>query len=149
MYDYNKIRSNQLGMPMATARARLIKSILFNMLQRHGEDVCFKCSKKIEKIEELTIEHKQPWLHVSSELFWDLDNIAFSHPAPCNSVDRPVWKFKKDYAEHNKHLRKTGPVGTAWCSGCKEFLPFEKFSKDAREWDHIYYKCKECRARTR
>ena len=44
-----------------------------------NEDICFKCKSKIKIVEELSIEHKLPWEGISIELFWDLDNIAFSH----------------------------------------------------------------------
>jgi hypothetical protein len=50
---------------------------MFDLLQRHGENICFRCGDKIESAAELSIEHKQPWLDVSAELFWDLSNIAF------------------------------------------------------------------------
>ncbi len=50
-----------LGMPHGAAGNRLRKLILFDLLRRHGENVCFKCSEKIETAEELSIEHKQPW----------------------------------------------------------------------------------------
>ena len=31
------------------------------------------------KIEDLSIEHKKPWLDEDPRLFWDMGNIAFSH----------------------------------------------------------------------
>jgi hypothetical protein len=52
-------KSAFLGMPHGTAANRLRKMILFNLLQRHGENVCFKCSKFIETADELSIEHKR------------------------------------------------------------------------------------------
>lgn len=79
----NATKATQLGMPFGTACARLKKMICFQLLQRLGEDTCFKCSGKIEHIAELTVEHKKPWQHVDTALFWDLNNIAWSHLA-CN-----------------------------------------------------------------
>lgn len=76
-------KSNFLGMPHGTAANRLRKLILFDLLKRHNENLCFKCGELIETAEELSIEHKQAWENVSVELFWDLDNIAFSH-LTCN-----------------------------------------------------------------
>ena len=72
-----------LGMPLGTAMGRLRKNVLFYLLQRHNEHICYKCSKPIETADELTIEHKIPWLDGGTELFWDISNIAFSH-AICN-----------------------------------------------------------------
>lgn len=82
----SKKKSEQLGMPFGTASARLRKLILFNLLQRLGEDICFHCNNKIDKVEELSIEHKEAWLNVSPDLFWDLNNISFSHLS-CNSAN--------------------------------------------------------------
>ena len=72
-------KSAFLGMPHGTACNRLRKMVLFNLLQRHGENICFKCSETIEHADDLSIEHKEPWEGVSVELFWSLENIAFSH----------------------------------------------------------------------
>src|SRR4030042_960466 len=87
-------KSKQLGMPFGTASARLKKSLMFRMAQKLGEDVCFKCGKRILNLDEFTIEHKAPWLDRGPQLFWDLDNIAFSH-AKCNRADRPIRKGSK------------------------------------------------------
>ena len=76
-------RAKQLGMPFGTANAKLRKQILFQLIKRLGEDICFRCEKKIQDITELSIEHKKPWFNIDSKLFWDLDNIAFSH-LQCN-----------------------------------------------------------------
>ena len=71
-------KSAFLGMPHGTATNRLRKRVMFSLLEKHGENTCFKCSKKIETADELSLEHKQPWEGVSVELFWSLENIAFS-----------------------------------------------------------------------
>lgn len=75
----NAKKSEQLGMSSGAAVHQLRKRVLFRLLQRYGEDVCFQCGEKIENVDDLSMEHKIPWLDNSVELFWDLDNIAFSH----------------------------------------------------------------------
>ena len=75
----NEVKNRQLGMPFGTASNRLRKMVLFDLLRKHGENICFRCGKEIETYEELSLEHKQPWLNVDATLFWDLGNIAFSH----------------------------------------------------------------------
>lgn len=91
-YDkLNNEKSIQLGMPFGTASHRLRKAVLFKYVQKAGDDVCFKCNKKIISIDELTIEHKKVWLHINPELFWDLNNIAFSHKI-CNKAERQPLK---------------------------------------------------------
>jgi len=84
----NKKKSDQLGMNHATASGRLKKEIMFSLLQETGKDICFQCGERIERVEELSVEHKVPWLDSDNpvELFFDLDNIAFSHLS-CNSAN--------------------------------------------------------------
>ncbi len=82
----NMKKAEQLGMAIGTASNRLRKSILFHLLQETNKDICFQCGKKIDDIDNLSIEHKIPWLDSENpvELFFDLNNIAFSHLS-CNS----------------------------------------------------------------
>lgn len=124
-----------LGMAHGTASNRLRKMVLFDLLQRHGEDVCFKCSEKIENLDELSIEHKQPWEGVSVELFWSLDNIAFSH-LRCNLNHR--------YVGGGAGKRKIGPEGTAWCRKCKSFRLITEFSRNKTRWNGLQSLCNKC-----
>lgn len=82
----NKKKAIQLGISIGKATHRLRKMIMFQMIRKAGLDICFQCGKEIQTIEELSIEHKEPWLDSDNpkKLFWDLDNIAFSH-LKCNS----------------------------------------------------------------
>ena len=75
----NEYKSTFLGMNYSTANHRLRKAILFQLVQETDRDVCFHCNHLITDIAEFSIEHKKPWLHIDSALFWDLSNIAFSH----------------------------------------------------------------------
>lgn len=115
----NKKKQKQLGMPWGTAMGRLRKNILFNLLQRHQEDMCYRCNKKIENIEELSIEHKKPWLDNSVDLFWDLDNISFSH-LKCNIAD-------------SRGRRIDYPKGQKWCKRCKQFKNINLFPECAKK----------------
>lgn len=85
MDNSNKKKNEQLGMPYGTACARLRKSVLFDLLKETGKNVCFQCGRIIESEEELSIEHKVPYLDSDDPkgLFFNLDNIAFSH-LKCN-----------------------------------------------------------------
>jgi len=80
-----KKKQEQLGMPHGTATSQLRKSILFECVQRLDLDNCYRCGEKIQTLREFSIEHKQNWLdsHDPVTLFFDLDNIAFSH-LTCN-----------------------------------------------------------------
>lgn len=81
----NKEKSKQLGINFGTASSRLKKNLMFKLIQKCGEDVCFVCGNKIEFVDDMSVEHKKPWLHEvnAKELFFDLNNIAFSH-TKCN-----------------------------------------------------------------
>ena len=72
-------------MPIGTASARLKKNIMFDLLCRLNENKCYQCGEIIENAENLSVEHKIPYLHSENpqELFFNLDNIAFSH-LKCN-----------------------------------------------------------------
>ena len=76
---------DQLKMPIGTASARLKKNILFYLLFKHNENVCYQCNEKINTSEELSVEHKIPWIDSDDpiDLFFDINNIAFSH-LKCN-----------------------------------------------------------------
>ena len=131
----NKSKHKFLGMPYGTASNRLKKMIMFSLLKKLHKDKCFRCGKKIETIDELSIDHKKPWLYVSTELFWDLDNIANSH-TKCNRPHR--------FRGGGSLSRKVGPEGTAWCNVCEKFLPKKKFYSEARRWNGVRDKCIKC-----
>ncbi len=75
-------------MDNSTASHKLRKLILFSLVQQTAQDICFRCQTKIETVEEISIEHKMPWLDSSNpvSIFFDLTNIAFSH-LKCNIAD--------------------------------------------------------------
>lgn len=83
--EHDERKKKLLGMPLGTASARLLRSILFDCVQRLGENTCFRCEKEILSVDEFSIEHKEAWLgHAAPvDAFFNLDNISFSHKA-CN-----------------------------------------------------------------
>lgn len=120
-------------MSYGTAQHRLRKLVLFDLLKRHNENSCFRCGHTIEGADELSIEHKQPWLDASAKLFWDLSNIAFSH-LRCNRPNRPS----------SERWKKIGPAGTAWCTRCKNFRTVDIFKKDRTRWNGLSDYCTPC-----
>jgi len=128
--------TTQLGMPFGTASGRLRKLVMFDVLKRHGENFCYRCTKEIETPAELSIEHKEPWENIDAALFWDLANIAFSH-FRCNvKAGRKV--------NTRPHHRRVAPVGLAWCVTHRLFLPIADFSKKQDRWNGVRHDCKEC-----
>lgn len=77
----NAKKDSQLGMSHGTAVHRLRKSIIFALLGLLNLNVCFQCGEAIKSLEDLSVEHKVPWLDSEDpkKLFFDLSNIAFSH----------------------------------------------------------------------
>lgn len=131
----NQRKAAFLGIPYGTACGRLRKMLMFRFAQELGYDECFSCGEKIESVEEISIEHKEPWLDRENgvDLFWDLDNIAFSH-ARCN---RP-------HVHGTWRLRKVSPEGMAWCTDCKEHKPKENFRKNRSRWNGLSKMCVPC-----
>lgn len=129
----NLMKLKQLGMPIGTASGKLKKAIMLKLLQKLKEDICYRCNKIIETPEELSIDHKINWLHVSSDLFWDLDNIAFSHKK-CNKTGR--------YNPANKLITNNG---TSYCPSCKLFLDKSEFHIESRRHNKCHTYCKKCR----
>lgn len=105
-------------MAHGTASGRLRKMIMFELLHETGNLLCFQCGEKIEKIEELSIEHKIPWLDSENpkELFFDLDNIAFSHLSCNTGAARRPLKGTGKHPSYNTYK------GGCRCSECKEFV---------------------------
>src|SRR5579864_5926105 len=112
----NTKKSATLGMPHGTAANRLRKLLLFDALKRHAENRCYRCHKLIYAVE-------------------DLSNVAFSH-LRCN--------VPHSY-QGGVPLRKVGPEGTAWCTGCKKFESVEKFCKSETRWNGLQKYCRYSR----
>ena len=97
----NERKSKQLGMNHATAANRLRKMILFKLIQEASLDNCYQCGERIENVENLSIEHTKPWLDSDDPvgLYFDLDNIAFSHLS-CNASNGRRHRGPRVTTEH-------------------------------------------------
>ncbi len=84
-----KKKNKVLGELYSTARARLAKLVLFKLIVKYKENICYRCKKEIFNIGDLSIEHKVAWLNSDKpkQLFYDLDNVTFSH-LKCNNGAR-------------------------------------------------------------
>ncbi len=135
MGDSSKRKSEFLKMPHGTAIQKLRKLLLFKLVQQTGQDACFRCQKTIESVDQLSIEHKEPWEGRSVELFWDLNNIAFSHVS-CN---RP-------HVHGGYKLRKVAPDDSLlWCTGCQDYQDKNSFGPDASRWTGHTSSCRKFR----
>ena len=69
----------------STARSRLIKSILWALIEGTDKSFCYRCGTTLTE-DSFSIEHKSSWMESENpiETYFDLGNIAFSHLG-CNS----------------------------------------------------------------
>lgn len=116
-------KSKQLGINFSTAFGKLRKSIMLLLLKELHRNYCFHCGLEIVNERELSIEHKIPWLDSNdpTELFFNLDNIAFSHLS-CN-VSRARRKAKIKEANDTRVIHGTLNTYQRYkcrCIKCKE-----------------------------
>ena len=124
----NEKKTKQLGMNHSTAQGRLKKRILFMLVQRLKLDTCFQCKNLIVDVDDLSVDHKKPWLDEDPRLFWDMGNIAFSHRS-CNSsaarynTKKGRVKFEKKIGnreeEDGHYISRTWYDRGCRCDGCK------------------------------
>lgn len=130
---------SQLGMSAGTANHRLRVQIMFMLVVKAGLDECHVCGERIESAGLLSIEHKKPWEGRDATLFWDLDNIAFSHRR-CNVTQN---------LNGGGLNKKVGPDGTAWCTEHKDFLPLALFNIARGRRLGVEGYCKICMSKVR
>jgi len=99
-------KKDQLGCDPGTAQYRLTRLILFDLICKLELNYCYQCKSIISSVEDLSIEHKVPWLDSNDpkELFYDIDNIAFSHKS-CNYGAARKYSKKWKTDEQRKKLR--------------------------------------------
>jgi hypothetical protein len=91
-------KKDQLGMNCGTASYRLVKDLLFSFVK---DIPCYHCGGQLSR-DTFSIEHIKPWLDSENpvELFFDLENISFSHKS-CNysASRRPHKKYESAYEQ--------------------------------------------------
>lgn len=101
-------KQTQLGMNPSTASHRLVKDTLWKLVVATGQDKCNRCGQPMTR-ETFSIEHKIPWLDSDDPvgLFFDQDNIAFSH-LRCNIADgrRPLKKYANAEEARQAELKR-------------------------------------------
>lgn len=125
----NEKKAAQLGMSGGKAYHKLRKKILFYYIKKAGNNICYRCEKKINDIDDFSIDHKKHWLNNNIKLFWNIRNIAFSH-LKCNLKSKNH-SYKRDCIK-----------GKFWCIKCKKFKPKKDFIP-SRNYKFQY--CKECK----
>lgn len=96
-------------------------------------------------IEDFTLEHKKPWMDVAPALFWDLDNVAFSHLGCNSSAARQSPEKNRNMLSNKRTHNVNAPEGMAWCAGHKNYISIEEFHKcRTRPPLGVQPYCKEC-----
>ncbi len=100
-----KENDNGLGMNAGTASHRLRQDLLFYYVNKDGV-VCHHCKQPMER-DNFYIGHIKPWRKEENalELFFDLNNITFSH-LKCNVDNRRVpEKFTTEEIRQRRNAR--------------------------------------------
>lgn len=118
---YRKSVKKFLGMDKGTATHRLKKIIMFELAKKAGMGRCHRCKLLITDVSEFSVEHIKPWLWIDIDLFWDIENIAFSHLS-CNSAANSNVKECGSYAKYKRGCR---------CEVCSE--EYRKAAKKHRK----------------
>jgi hypothetical protein len=145
---------HQLGMDKGTAGGRLRKLLLFEFARRLGLLTCIRCRKPIELVNDFTTDHIKPWFHIDPSLFWDLNNVGFSHDS-CNKRAGRKNTEAQRLAKTGERSpmwgkpsprRMNGPLGTAFCFYKKHraFIDISNFNKDKKRWNGLAPICRIC-----
>lgn len=99
-------KHTQLGMNASTASNRLVKDLLFHYAVAHGHK-CFRCGIELTR-DAFSIEHIEPWLDSDDPvgLFFDIENIAFSHTSCNSAAARKPSKLSEDQAILAKEAKR-------------------------------------------
>jgi 5-methylcytosine-specific restriction endonuclease McrA len=94
----NERSSQQLGMEYTKATTQLKRKLLYHLWPDKN---CFRCGRGMS-IKDFTLDHKDPWRNSPDPqaLFFDLDNIAFSHTS-CNAAAKR--HTPRSYTPHGKY----------------------------------------------
>ncbi len=99
-------KQNQLGMNPSTASGRLVKDVLYSLVVQTDQNNCYQCGLPMSR-DTFSIEHKEPWLDSEDPLglYFDLNNISFSHHS-CNvAAARKVRKHETPEDSKEAHLK--------------------------------------------
>lgn len=147
------------GIPLGKAACRLDRILIFEFGKRCGLGKCYVCGNEIKSVRDFSIEHKIPWRNSGNlSLYWDLENIAFSHKECNRPYHGRISTIKtrnpyKGYAHSELPLRKIEFVkykkdlissGKSICSRCGNVKDLAEFNKRKHCLCGINSQCREC-----
>lgn len=127
-------------MPLGQANFRLWKKAVWGLLESLGMSDCFRCGSPMSE-QTYSLDHRLVWRGVSADLFWDAENIGWSHHA-CNL------EAARKVTPKPEPKRRVVVDGTLTCAACRKTKSAEYFGKSSRAWNGYSSYCLDC-ARTR
>lgn len=103
-------KKQQLGIDPGTASHRLVRDLLWSFIVADGFNFCYHCNESMTR-DNFSIEHKEPWLDSENplKLYFDLDNISYSHRV-CNikAARRPnkIYNSTKEKRDAENKVRR-------------------------------------------
>lgn len=126
-----------------------------NVVRKRREDwfiengPCTKCGSS----EQLELDHVDPSKKVSHAIWSWAKARRLAELEKCQALCHTCHAAKTTefFKEIDvwKSTRKTGPDGTSWCAGCKDFLDRDKFSPKFINRNGLNSYCKRCRKKAR
>lgn len=104
-----------LGTSMSNATMRLLRSLVFDYICRMHDNYCYRCKLPMTR-QDFSIEHIKEWRGAENgqELFFDIDNISYSH-LKCNTEARRFRAWNKGIITHGISGYRLG----CRCETCK------------------------------
>jgi hypothetical protein len=133
----NAAKTAFLGLSFGAANHRLHRAVMWSLIEQCGRTDCFRCGSPMDE-STYSVDHREPWLGESVALFWDMQNIEFSH-LRCNVDARrrggpTTRKISPDIVETEGHR---------WCISCRESKPLADFYVK-RPSGRLYSSCRIC-----
>ena len=114
-----------LGMSLGRAKNILHRKIIWAMLVEKKLTQCFRCGGEMTEA-DYSQDHAEDWLYASNgrELYFDLNNIRFSHRRRCN-VSTSGKRVPRNLGPRNRKTLKSERGNVADSSGSGELLGSE------------------------
>lgn len=100
--------------------------------------LCKRCHHRVENGE---LDVKAEWVERSVAM---VDNALEQTGMPERTLRQRRYTVKREAI-----TRKIGPIGTAWCHSCRDFISVNFFTKNSSHWNGFANQCVPCRKKKR
>jgi hypothetical protein len=121
---------------MGKASALLLRQTVWLLLVATDQGRCFRCGGEMS-LADYSLDHAEPWRGQDAALFWDPNNIHWSHKL-CNT------KAARTVTPSQDARRRIVRNGLLRCSFCKKDLPVSQFWKSSKVNCGYNSLCKAC-----